>query len=43
MPDGSGQTNISNHPAAEQDPKWSPDGTKIFFLATDKEPMKSMS
>jgi len=30
-PDGSGQTNISNNPARDGDPAWSPDGTKIAF------------
>jgi Tol biopolymer transport system component len=29
--DGSGQTNISNNPATDSHPDWSPDGTKIAF------------
>ena len=30
-PDGSGQTNLTNNPAGDYDPAWSPDGTKIAF------------
>ena len=30
-PDGTAQTNITNHPASDTDPAWSPDGTKIAF------------
>jgi len=29
--DGSGQTNLSNNPAQDFSPSWSPDGTKIAF------------
>jgi TolB protein len=29
--DGSEQTNLTNHPAADRIPSWSPDGTKIAF------------
>ena len=29
--DGSGQTNLTNNPAFDFDPAWSPDGTKIAF------------
>jgi Tol biopolymer transport system component len=29
--DGTGQTNISNNPAFDHGPSWSPDGTKIAF------------
>ena len=32
-PDGSGQTNLTNHPAADTDPAWSPDGTRIAFTS----------
>ena len=31
--DGSGQTNISNSPAREYYPSWSPDGEKITFTS----------
>ena len=30
-PDGSGQTNLTNNPARDFDPAWSPDGTKVAF------------
>ena len=30
-PDGSGQTNITNNPASDNYPAWSPDGSKIAF------------
>ena len=29
--DGSGQTNLTNNPAQDDNPAWSPDGTKIAF------------
>lgn len=32
-PDGTGLTNLSNNPAGESDPSWSPDGTKIVFIS----------
>jgi Tol biopolymer transport system component len=32
--DGSGQTNLTNHPALDMDPSWSPDGTRIAFSST---------
>lgn len=30
-PDGSGQTRLTDNPAYDDDPAWSPDGTKIVF------------
>jgi Tol biopolymer transport system component len=32
-PDGTAQTNLTNHPANDTDPAWSPDGTKIAFVS----------
>ncbi len=32
-PDGSGQTNLTNNPADDNDPVWSPDGTYIAFVS----------
>ena len=29
--DGSGQTNLTNNPAGDVDPAWSPDGSRIAF------------
>jgi hypothetical protein len=34
--DGSGQTNLTNNPASDAWPSWSPDGTKIAF-ASERE------
>ncbi|MEZ4645777.1 MAG: hypothetical protein R3E31_24135 [Chloroflexota bacterium] len=31
--DGSNQVNISNHPAHDSEPEWSPDGTKLVFIS----------
>lgn len=32
-PDGSGQVNLTNNPADDFDPVWSPDGTQIAFVS----------
>ncbi|MCH8876404.1 MAG: PD40 domain-containing protein [Chloroflexi bacterium] len=31
--DGSGHTNLTNHPAFDEDPTWSPDGSQIAFIS----------
>jgi len=31
--DGSGQTNLTNNPAADMAPAWSPDGTRLAFIS----------
>ena len=33
-PDGTGQTRLTNNPALDSAPAWSPDGTKILFTST---------
>ncbi|KAA1426011.1 TolB family protein [Nocardioides antri] len=33
-PNGTGRTNLTNHPARDQDPAWSPDGTQLAFSST---------
>jgi Tol biopolymer transport system component len=35
-PDGSGQTNLTNNPASDSGPAWSPDGSRIAFH-TDRD------
>ena len=37
-PNGSEQTNISNNSAFDQEPSWSPDGTKIAFVSDRDDP-----
>jgi TolB protein len=32
-PDGSGETNLTNDPDADEQPAWSPDGQKIAFIS----------
>ena len=32
-PDGTGVTNLTDHPASDSEPAWSPDGSKIAFLS----------
>jgi Tol biopolymer transport system component len=32
--DGSGDTNLTNHPSYDMGPSWSPDGTEIIFTST---------
>lgn len=32
-PDGTEQTNLTNHPADDSQPRWSPDGERIAFLS----------
>jgi len=32
--DGSGQVNLTNHPARDQDPSWSPDGSRIAWSSS---------
>jgi Tol biopolymer transport system component len=43
--DGSGDTNLTNHPSDDMGPSWSPDGTEIIFTsnrdATQEEPFRS--
>jgi TolB protein len=34
--DGSGQTNLSNNPASDFEPAWSPDGRKIAFWSSQR-------
>src|SRR5215207_3748306 len=42
---GSGDTNLTNHPADDMGPSWSPDGTEITFTtnrdATEEEPFRA--
>jgi TolB protein len=39
--DGSGQTRLTNNPANEQRPQWSPDGKRIVF-ASDRDSKKDI-
>ena len=32
--DGTSRTNLTNHPARDQNPAWSPDGSKLAFAST---------
>jgi Tol biopolymer transport system component len=38
--DGSEQTNISNSPAHDSSPSWSPDGTKIAFVSNSNRDLQ---
>ena len=31
--DGTGQSNVTNHPASDNYPAWSPDGHKLAFIS----------
>ena len=35
-PDGSDQVNLTNDPAEDPDPVWSPDGTRIAFVTASE-------
>jgi Tol biopolymer transport system component len=43
--DGSGDTNLSNHPSDDMGPSWSPDGSEITFTsnrdATEEQPFRT--
>jgi Tol biopolymer transport system component len=43
--DGSGDTNLTNHPADDMGPSWSPDGSEITFTstrdATEEDPFRA--
>lgn len=36
--DGSGLTNLTNHPAGDAEPAWSPDGTQLVFSSDRAQP-----
>ncbi|MFA6109880.1 MAG: choice-of-anchor D domain-containing protein, partial [Candidatus Latescibacterota bacterium] len=37
-PDGTGQTNLTQHPSSDQNPAWSPDGSRIAFTSARDNP-----
>jgi dipeptidyl aminopeptidase/acylaminoacyl peptidase len=39
--DGTNQTRLTNNPASDYGPRWSPDGTKIAFVTNREEPNPS--
>lgn len=41
--DGSNVQNLTNHPAVDLDPSWSPDGSRILFRSRRAEPLGGVS